>query len=51
METDDPVFKLKLRFDICCMALEERRVTSHIYRTRSFIDLDVPKFEYIQEEW
>ena len=24
METDDPVFKLKLRFDICCMALEER---------------------------
>ena len=26
METDDPVFKLKLRFDICCMALEERKV-------------------------
>ena len=26
METDDQVFKLKLRFNICCMALEERRV-------------------------
>ena len=26
METDDVVFKLRLKFDICCMASEERRV-------------------------
>ena len=26
METDDPVFKLRLKFDICCMASEEREV-------------------------
>ena len=26
METDDLVFKLRLRFDICCIASEERRV-------------------------
>ena len=26
METDDLAFKLRLRFDICCMALEERGV-------------------------
>ena len=26
METDDVVFKLRLRFDICCMASEEGRV-------------------------
>ena len=26
METDDLVFKLRLRFDICCMVSEERRV-------------------------
>ena len=26
METDDPVFKLRLRFDICCMTPEERSV-------------------------
>ena len=26
METDDPMFKLRLRFDICCMASEERGV-------------------------
>ena len=26
METDDLVFKLRLRFDICCMASEKRRV-------------------------
>ena len=26
METDDMVFKLGLKFDICCMASEERRV-------------------------
>jgi hypothetical protein len=26
MEMDDPVFKLRLKFDICCMASEERRV-------------------------
>ena len=26
METDDAVFKLRLRFNICCMASEERRV-------------------------
>ena len=26
LETDDLVFKLRLKFDICCMASEERRV-------------------------
>jgi hypothetical protein len=26
METDEQVFGLRLRFDICCMASEERRV-------------------------
>ena len=26
METDDLVFKLRLKFDICCIALEEKRV-------------------------
>ena len=27
METEDLAFKLRLKFDICCMASEERRVS------------------------
>ena len=42
METDDISFKLRLRFDICCVASEERRVLqieedlSAIYHRRMY---------------
>ena len=29
METDDLAFKLRLRFDICCMAAEERSMSQN----------------------
>ena len=37
METDDLVFKLRLRFDICCMASEERRVLQQVEEDPSLL--------------
>ena len=37
METGDLVFKLRLRFDICCMASEERRVLQQVEEDPSLL--------------
>ena len=37
METDDLVFKLRLRFDICCLASEERKVLQQVEEDPSLL--------------